>query len=276
MFPRDLLADYPDTRTGERVVYYDTDMLIALLDRNARARTTDETLKTFPHRPGPLSPGRSRLRYGAMARQSCTRSPGSPTSAQSCRPRTTSGGPAVPRLAQLGVGRDLAADPGQRPLRGAAGTLTADALPGGEPSAVQRPVHQHPGRLAGRPRGPGGKYGGENCPAGDDGVRQGAPVSRPETSVHTITVLPARVPAAALISPVRGVPSGRPTGSAPAAALGARTRCTRAGGVPEQGRGNLLLRSLLNALGAQAGSVARTATISLRPERESYKEQVCR
>jgi len=49
--PRDLLADYPDTRTGERVVYYDVGMLIALLDGNACARTTHEALKTSPHRP---------------------------------------------------------------------------------------------------------------------------------------------------------------------------------------------------------------------------------
>ena len=51
MSPRDLLADYPDTRTGERVVYYDAGMLIALLDRNACARTTHKALKTSPHRP---------------------------------------------------------------------------------------------------------------------------------------------------------------------------------------------------------------------------------
>jgi hypothetical protein len=48
---RDLLADYPDTRTGERVVYYDAGMLIALLDNNARARATHEALKASPHRP---------------------------------------------------------------------------------------------------------------------------------------------------------------------------------------------------------------------------------
>lgn len=47
----DLLADFPDTPTGERVVYYDTGMLIALLDDNARARTAHETLKASPHRP---------------------------------------------------------------------------------------------------------------------------------------------------------------------------------------------------------------------------------
>lgn len=51
MSPRDLLADYPDTRTGERVAYYDAGMLIALLDRNARARAAHEALKTSPHRP---------------------------------------------------------------------------------------------------------------------------------------------------------------------------------------------------------------------------------
>jgi len=48
---RDLLADYPDARTGERVVYYDAGMLIALLDKDRRARTTHETLKASPHRP---------------------------------------------------------------------------------------------------------------------------------------------------------------------------------------------------------------------------------
>jgi len=48
---RDLLADYPDTRTGERVVYYDAGMLIALLDKDLRARTAHEALKASPHRP---------------------------------------------------------------------------------------------------------------------------------------------------------------------------------------------------------------------------------
>lgn len=48
---RDLLADYPDTRTGERVVYYDAGMLIALLARNPLARAAHEALRTSPHRP---------------------------------------------------------------------------------------------------------------------------------------------------------------------------------------------------------------------------------
>jgi hypothetical protein len=46
-----LLADYPDTRTGERVVYYDAGMLIALLDKNARARAAHDALRASPHRP---------------------------------------------------------------------------------------------------------------------------------------------------------------------------------------------------------------------------------
>jgi hypothetical protein len=49
--PRDLLADHPDTRTGERVVYYDIGMLIALLAKNARARITHQALTASPHRP---------------------------------------------------------------------------------------------------------------------------------------------------------------------------------------------------------------------------------
>lgn len=48
---QDLLADFPDTRTGERVVYYDAGMLIALLDKDFRARTAHEALKASPHRP---------------------------------------------------------------------------------------------------------------------------------------------------------------------------------------------------------------------------------
>lgn len=48
---RDLLTGFPDTATGERVVYYDTGMLIALLDKNVRARTAHEALKVSPHRP---------------------------------------------------------------------------------------------------------------------------------------------------------------------------------------------------------------------------------
>ena len=48
---RDLLADFPDTRTGERIVYYDAGMLIALLDKDLRARTAHEALKASPHRP---------------------------------------------------------------------------------------------------------------------------------------------------------------------------------------------------------------------------------
>jgi hypothetical protein len=48
---RDLLADFPDTRTGERVVYYDAGMLIALLGKDLRARTAHEALKASPHRP---------------------------------------------------------------------------------------------------------------------------------------------------------------------------------------------------------------------------------
>ena len=51
MSARDLLADFPDTRTGERVVYYDAGMLIALLGRDLRARTAHEALKASPHRP---------------------------------------------------------------------------------------------------------------------------------------------------------------------------------------------------------------------------------
>jgi hypothetical protein len=48
---RDLLADYPDARTGERVVYYGARMLIALLVKDPRARTAHETLKASPHGP---------------------------------------------------------------------------------------------------------------------------------------------------------------------------------------------------------------------------------
>jgi hypothetical protein len=48
---RDLLADFPDTRTGERVVYYDAGMLIALLGKDLRARTAHEALTASPHRP---------------------------------------------------------------------------------------------------------------------------------------------------------------------------------------------------------------------------------
>lgn len=51
MLAQDLLADFPDTRTGERVVYYDAGMLIALLDKDLRARTAHEALKASPHRP---------------------------------------------------------------------------------------------------------------------------------------------------------------------------------------------------------------------------------
>ncbi len=51
MSARDLLADFPDTRTGERVVYYDAGMLIALLGKDLRARTAHEALKASPHRP---------------------------------------------------------------------------------------------------------------------------------------------------------------------------------------------------------------------------------
>jgi hypothetical protein len=54
---RDLLADFPETRTGERAVYYDAGMLIALLDMDLRARTAHEALKASPHRPvitGPI------------------------------------------------------------------------------------------------------------------------------------------------------------------------------------------------------------------------------
>ena len=47
----ELLADYPDTRTGERVVYYDAGMLLALLASDARARAAHEVLKASPHRP---------------------------------------------------------------------------------------------------------------------------------------------------------------------------------------------------------------------------------
>jgi hypothetical protein len=53
---RDLLADFPDTRTGERVVYYDAGMLIALLGKDLRARTAHEALKASPHRPGDDGP----------------------------------------------------------------------------------------------------------------------------------------------------------------------------------------------------------------------------
>jgi hypothetical protein len=49
--PRELLADFPDTLTGERVVYYDAGMLIALLDKGARPRSAHEALKASPHRP---------------------------------------------------------------------------------------------------------------------------------------------------------------------------------------------------------------------------------
>jgi predicted nucleic acid-binding protein len=49
--PRDHLADHPDTLTGERAVYYDAGMLIALLDKETRARATHEALKASPHRP---------------------------------------------------------------------------------------------------------------------------------------------------------------------------------------------------------------------------------
>jgi hypothetical protein len=48
---RELLADFPDTRTGERAVYYDAGMLIALLDKDLRARAAHEALKAAPHRP---------------------------------------------------------------------------------------------------------------------------------------------------------------------------------------------------------------------------------
>ena len=48
---RDLLADFPDTRTGERVVYYDAGMLMALLAKDLRARNAHEALKASPHRP---------------------------------------------------------------------------------------------------------------------------------------------------------------------------------------------------------------------------------
>jgi hypothetical protein len=48
---RDLLANYPDTRTGERVVYYDAGMLIALLGKDAHARAAHEALRVSPHRP---------------------------------------------------------------------------------------------------------------------------------------------------------------------------------------------------------------------------------
>jgi hypothetical protein len=48
---RDLLADYPDTRTGERVVYYDAGMLIALVGKDGRARAAHEALRASPHRP---------------------------------------------------------------------------------------------------------------------------------------------------------------------------------------------------------------------------------
>jgi hypothetical protein len=48
---RDLLADFPDARTGERIVYYGAGMLIALLDKDLGARTAHEALKASPHRP---------------------------------------------------------------------------------------------------------------------------------------------------------------------------------------------------------------------------------
>jgi hypothetical protein len=48
---RDLLADFPDTRTGERAVYYDAGMLIAMLDKDIKARAAHEALKASPHRP---------------------------------------------------------------------------------------------------------------------------------------------------------------------------------------------------------------------------------
>ena len=48
---RELLADFPDTRTGERAVYYDAGMLIALLDKDLRARAAHEAMKAAPHRP---------------------------------------------------------------------------------------------------------------------------------------------------------------------------------------------------------------------------------
>lgn len=51
MAVRDLLADFPDTRTGERAVYYDAGMLLALLDKDRRARSAHEVLKASPHRP---------------------------------------------------------------------------------------------------------------------------------------------------------------------------------------------------------------------------------
>lgn len=54
---RALLADFPDTRTGERVVYYDAGMLIALLDKDVSARTAHDVLRASPHRPvitGPI------------------------------------------------------------------------------------------------------------------------------------------------------------------------------------------------------------------------------
>lgn len=51
MSARGLLADFPDTRTGERAVYYDAGMLIALLDKDQRARTAHDALRASPHRP---------------------------------------------------------------------------------------------------------------------------------------------------------------------------------------------------------------------------------
>jgi hypothetical protein len=48
---RDLLAGFPDTRTGERVVYYDAGMVIALLAKDPGARAVHEALKASPHRP---------------------------------------------------------------------------------------------------------------------------------------------------------------------------------------------------------------------------------
>lgn len=86
---RDLLADYPDTRTGERVVYYDAGMLIALLAKDARVRAAHEVLRKSPHRP--IITGPVLAQVGRDGPPSFTRSPGSSVSAPSCRPRTTSG-----------------------------------------------------------------------------------------------------------------------------------------------------------------------------------------
>ncbi|GAB3669443.1 hypothetical protein GCM10027589_36990 [Actinocorallia lasiicapitis] len=47
----DHLAGHPDTLTGERAVYYDAGMLIALLSKDPRAQATHESLKASPHRP---------------------------------------------------------------------------------------------------------------------------------------------------------------------------------------------------------------------------------